>query len=311
MAIEELKKEAEKLKVKFDDNTSEEDLKKAIDTRKQELDNDISYWKDQATKWETEAKQAFIKRDQFKKDRDKLDSTIKDLQDSMSGMIKSEELTAKEKELDQLKKWKDEFDKEQEKKELESKTEVERLQIQLRKTEESFEEKVKEAMKSIEDTRKKEREEFEKLREEANSLRMNGLKAEIVTISSKLNAFNPSQIYSLLKDKFVYVANLNKYAHQVRDERGKLIDEMSVEEYVKEFLGKEENENLVKSKINVTSLHTDKETRTEHKLTTTDFNPKDPEIIRKAELESMTPERYIQKILIPQKQRRDKFNKKE
>jgi hypothetical protein len=307
--MEKLKAEAEKLKVKFDENTPEEDLKKAVDTRKKELESDINYWKEQATKWETEAKTAFLKRDQFKGDREKLSTTIKDLQEDMKGMVKSEELTTKTKELEQLQKFKDEFDKEKEAKELENKTEVERLQIEIRKKEESFQKMIDDKMKDIEESRKKDKEAFDKLKEEAKSLRMNGLKAEIVTASAKLNVFNPSQIYSLIRDKFVYDGNLNKYTHQIRNESGKLVDEMSVDEYVKEFLGREENENLVKSKINSDSLNTDKETKGDHKLTSNDYNPKDPEIIRKAELESMTPERYIQKVLIPQKNYRNRGKK--
>ena len=99
---------------------------------------------------------------------------------------------------------------------------------------------------------------------------------------------------------------------------------MTVEEYVKEFLSDEENENLVRSPAK-NSFHTDKhkkpddktdkkkdkDQKTDDKEEFGDFDPEDPEIVRKADLEDMTPERYIKVVLQPQAKAKARLNKSE
>jgi len=72
---------------------------------------------------------------------------------------------------------------------------------------------------------------------------------------------------------------------------------MSVSEFLEDFLSKEENENLIKSKMNTGSFQTDKNKTDDKKTSSGKYNPKDPEIIKEAADRNMTPERYIKVVL--------------
>jgi len=306
MSLEDLKKKAELLGVTVKDDATEESLTDEIATKEKELESDVNYWKEQATKWESEAKKAFSKRDEFKRNKETLANQIKDLEGKLSGMVPSTDKENLEKEIKELRKFKKDIDDEQTKKDLENKTEVERLRIQMEKQEktirEEFDEKLTALMQAKETTEK----DLENIRNEAETLRLHKLESEIIKEASKLNAWSADQIFSLTKDKFIFDKNLNKFIHQIKDEKGKLLDEMSVKEYIENFLGKEENENLIKSKVNTSSLNTDKD-KTIHNPKPSDlgkFNPKDPKIVQDAFVNSMTPEMYIKNVLMPYHEKR-------
>jgi hypothetical protein len=227
----------------------------------------------------------------------------------MENMIPSTEKEELDEEHNKLKKFKSDIDKAEEEKELAQKTEVERLELKMKKQEQSFQEQLDTKMKDIMGEQETTKKELAETREEAKKLRFHGLEAEIIREASKLEAWNPQQIFLLTRDKFTYDKDLGKFSFQERDERDKLVDELSVSEYLKDFLNKEENENLIKSKVNTSSFKSE-EDKTKHTKTTADlgkFNPKDPDIIKNAELNSMTPERYIKVVMIPKaKLREDK-----
>jgi hypothetical protein len=303
-----LKEVAKSLNIEFDEGIEEVDLQKLIDDKKEELESDIEHWKKEATKWETEAKTAFKKRDTFKTDRDRLSGKIKELETSMDNMIPSTEKEELDEELSKLKKFKSEIDKAEEEKELAQKTEVERLELQMKKQEKSFQEQLDTKIKDIMGEQEVTKKELAETREEAKTLRFHGLEAEIIREAAKLDAWNPQQIFLLTRDIFTYDKDLGKFSFQDRDERDKLVDEMSVPEYLKDFLSREENENLIKSKVNTSSFKSEDD-KTKHTTSKGDlgkFNPKDPEIIKSAELNSMTPERYIKVVMIPKEKLRNK-----
>jgi len=312
--MDKLKKRANELGLKFDDDVSEEDLKKLVEDKEKELESDIDYWKKEAEKWQDEAKKAFGKRDQFKGDRDKLADKIKEMEKSMKTMIPSDEKDALKEELDELKKFKEDYDKEREEEELKNKTEVERLQLQIDKQAREFQKQLDSFKTKAEEIKSTKDEELEKSRNEINQLRFSKLESEIVREAADLNAWRPSQIYLLTKDKFTYDPDLGKFTYQKRGANNKLEDEMSVKEYLTDFLGQEENENLIRSKANPNSFQTHKDKPKDKSTDLGDlggFDPKDEEIVKQADFAGMTPERYIKIVKIPQKVHREKMAGKE
>ena len=305
------KERAKELGIDFTDETSEEELKTLISEKEKELESNVEYLKKELDKYRNEAKKAFEKRDQFKQDRDKLSTKIKDMEDSMKKMVSSGEKTQLEEELKELKKFKNEYDAKKEEEELKNKTEVERLELQIEKKEKDFSNQVtslREQLDAILDESKKKE---QKTAEEIKRLRTHTLKADIMEVAAKKNAFSPTQIFKLTKDDFTYDEDLDKYTWQKRGSGGKLEDEKTVEEYISDFLGNPENENLIKSDANTKSFNTGNEKNTKIKdkdlKTSKEFNPKDERIKLDAQKFGMEVEDYISKILIPQ---REKFNKR-
>lgn len=305
------KERAKELGIDYNDDISEEELSNLISEKEKELETDVEFLKKELDKYRVEAKKAFDKRDQFKKDRDKLSTKIKDLENSMKNMISSDEKTQMEEELKELKEFKKDYDKKQEEKELKNKTEVERLELQLNKKETEFSSQVqslREQLDSILDESKKKE---QKSAEEIKRLRTHALKADVMEVAAQLDAFSPMQIFKLTKDDFTYDSDLDKYTWQKRDSSGKLEDEKTVKEYIEDFLKSSENENLIKSKANTKGFDTKfdtKNTKVKNDMKTSkEFDPKDPKIISDARFHNLDPEEYISKMLIPQ---REKFNKR-
>ena len=306
------KERAKELGIDFTDETSEEELKTLISEKEKELEgSDIEYLKKELDKYRNEAKKAFEKRDQFKQDRDKLSTKIKDMEDSMKKMVSSDEKTQLEEELKELKKFKNEYDAKKEEEELKNKTEVERLELQIEKKEKDFSNQVTSLREQLDNILNESKKKEQKTAEEIKRLRTHTLKADIMEVAAKKNAFSPMQIFKLTKDDFTYDEDLDKYTWQKRGSGGKLEDEKTVEEYISDFLSNSENENLIKSDANTKSFNTnvDKNTKTKDRdlKTSKEFNPKDERIKLDAQKNSMEVEDYISKILIPQ---REKFNKR-
>lgn len=308
MALEERAKE---LGIEVTDDISQEELQTLITTKEKELENsDIEYLKKELEKYKTEAKTAFKKRDQFKEDREKLANKIKEMESNMKNMIPSDEKTRLEEELADLREFKAKQDKEEEEKELKNKTELERERLARDKDAQKFQEQVNAFKAQLENISQEFTKEKEKNKEEVQKLRLRSLKADIIEEAAKHDAYNPTQIFRLTKDDFTYDKDLDKFTYQKWD-GGKLQDEMSVSEYISDFFSREENENLIKSKVNTSSFKTDKD-KTQDKASIDElggFNPKDPDIIKKAEFNSMEPERYIKVVLMKNKKLQERLSK--
>ena len=132
------------------------------------------------------------------------------------------------------------------------------------------------------------KEKDDKLIEEAKkteTANKRALKGSIIESAAKHEAYNPNQIFQILKDDFEYDADLDKYVYFVKDDKGKLKDELSIDEYVSKYLEDDGNSNLVKSKVNTDGLHTDN--NPSNRTNTSDkkrgkYDPKNKEFILEA-----------------------------
>ena len=294
MERSELEKSAKELDVSFDEKTSEEDLIKLVDDKKQqgEKESDVDYWK-------SEAKKIIEQRDNAKKDKNTLKRKVDELEGKLKSSIDFSAHDTLKSELDGLKTYKTTVEKEKEEAELAKLDEVERLKIRAVKEKEEFEKRlVDERTKATSNIQKQLdelKEEFSDSLKQVESLRGSKLESEI--IKSAKNAIEPSHVFKLLKSDFEYDPSLGKFIHSVRDSKNKITDEIGVDEYVKNFLGKKENDYLVRSDANRSSLHT-RSTTADQTIHTKigDYDPKDPNLIADAQRKHLKIEDYM-KIL--------------
>jgi len=261
MKIEELKEKAEKLEIEVKDDSTEEDLEKAISAKEKELEekekeNDAEYWKSEAKKHQEEAKKAYESRDTSKQERRRLQNKIDDLEKKMGSSPDPEEVKSIKEELKDLKEFKKEVDEQREAEELKNKSEVEKAEARFNKELEN----IKKKMEDSEVTRRKEIEELsDKLKskdKDIASLRSFKLENEIRDVATKLKAINPAQIVRILKGDFEYNDDLDKYEHFGKDSKSGKTIEKTVEERVTEFLEDPENDNLVRSDANSKGMET-------------------------------------------------------
>lgn len=280
-----LKKKADDLGIEYSSDVEKDTLETLITDREEELNNDINHLREQLEFQKKESKKAFSKRDTALADKRRLSQQIKDLESDEEDEGDTEELKSLKEELDGLKEYKKTTEDAIEARELETLTQVERDKLHLEKELRSF----KDRFNTLEESVGQEREDSKKTLEDAtkriSSLRTHGLEAEIIKAAHKSNAWNADQIVTLTKPFFTYDEQLDKYTHLERDDRNKIVDELSVVEYIKNFLGKEENENLIKSDVKETFDFKKGETDTKTKFTSKsgEYNIKDPKLIEEAD----------------------------
>jgi hypothetical protein len=242
-----LKKKADELKIEYTEDTEKETLEILITEREEELSKDADYLKEQLNFQKAEAKKAFIKRDTALADKRRLSQKIKELEDKEG--VSTGDYDSLKSELEALKKFREEAEAAADLKAQEGLNQTERDKLQLEK---EFR-KLQDDFASFKNTSSQEREDSNKILEDANkrisSLRTHGLEADIIKSAHKNNAWNADQIVNLTKGFFTYDEQLDKYTRLERDEQGKIIDELSVSDYITSFLGKEENENLIKADV--------------------------------------------------------------
>ena len=299
MDRKELEKLAEKFGVKFTDETSDEELLEAVEAaqKKAKKDKDPEFL-------ESELKKVIAQRDAIKKERRAFKAKIDQLKKELEGKADPEELKKLREELEELKNFKTMIDKEKEEEELKKLDEIDRIKVRAQKEKERLE-KEKEELKEtltqefqsqLDDIKK----ELESSKKHIQGLRKHRLESEIIKVASKKKAIKPEAIFRMLKDEFEYDPDLDKFIHPVRDKKGKLVDEKDVDEFVSEFLDDEENDYLISADVNKTGLKTKQtQTQTQTKTKTStpksdEYDPNDPEIIKRAEEESMSVEAYIE-----------------
>lgn len=295
MERKELETKATELEIEFDDKTSDDDLNKAITDKEKKIEEDE---KNNDTEYlRGELKKVISQRDAAKGDKRKLQKKIDALESKVADLPDSDALDSLKKELKELKKFKEDAEEEARRKEEEAMDEHEKEKIRLKREIQTEKDKAEEQKSEFEKQFEKLNERLDGLASDNENLRTDNLGAKIIEAAAKNDAFNPSQIVSLVKDKFTYDNTLGKFVHHKRDEKGKIVDELSIPEYVKEFLSIEENENLVKSKIVTKGMETKEthDTKTDKfkKKPGDKYNPKDEDLIRRAELKGLSVEDYI------------------
>lgn len=291
MDREALEKQAKKLNISFTEDTTDDELSALIvDAEKKAEDNnkDKDYWI-------SEAKSAFEARDQAKKDARKLKEKLQELEDQLKTAPNKEEYDELKKSIKDLKTFKEEADKKLEEEELKKKTDIERAEINFSKKMEEFENRMKESLSSKEEELKKVADNLNKKDEVIKNLRKSTLKTQIMEAASRFNAYNPIQIVGLLQSEFNYDENLDKFSKEVKKD-GKLIDLVTVEDRVKEFLSDPINDNLVKTKVKTDGLdvndsktfNKDKDKDKSQDDETKIYDPNDTDLIARAEEEGFS-----------------------
>jgi hypothetical protein len=292
---EELLTEAEELEIEVDDHKDEESLQKAVDEKKAELekkkekDADPEFWK-------SEAKSAFEIRDKAKKENRTLKNKIKNLEEKLDNTVDKDKVDELQEQLDTLLEEKKKREDEEEEKRLEKADEAERVKIQEKKKRDALESDFDKKMKDFEEKFNKATERLETQSKEIVTLRRAKLSNEIRDYAAEGGAYNPRQIDKLLSADAEYDKDTDSFYFPVYDEKGKLTDELSVKEKVKEFLEDPDNDNLVESKVNKGGTGHKKAEMgkpSEKKPKPGEYDPKDPDIIKEAERRDMKPETLI------------------
>jgi len=192
------------------------------------------------------------KPDDYKAQIDALKKEIEDLK-KQAGESKEQDvlkpilskLEAFEQKLSILERLEEERKRKEEEEILKSLSETERLKYELKRKEEQME-KLK---KELEESFGKKAQELEaklKLYEEEKARLMQAAaKARALEAATRFGAYNPEQVYLLIKDLLVPGEDGEVYA-RVRDASGEYVQQ-PLEEFLKDFLSREENKNLVKA----------------------------------------------------------------
>ena len=245
---QELIDKAKELNLDLEDYDNEEDLQEAIDEKEDEDSDDLDAVKEKLEFQKEEAKKAFKARDTAKKDARKIkgklseqEKTLKDLQKKLEAAPDMTEFKALQEKMVEIQDAADEkalskMDDAQ-KAEVRFNKKLEEFNTKLETTEESFSKKLSETEAKL-----------AKSQTEITDLRKIRLGAEIVTEAVKGGAYNPDQIKKILESDFNYDKDLETFTSVERNDKGKIVDELSVKERVKQFLDDPDNDNLVKSK---------------------------------------------------------------
>lgn len=290
---EKLKEKAEDLEIEIKDDMSDDEVTDLIKAKEAEKN------KEPKTYSEDEFKKSVASRDKAKKEMRKFRDQVSSLETQLEEAATSDEVKALKDELKTLQDFKKEKEEKEEEERNKNLDDKDKLKIR-------FDKQMTELQNEI-DTIKKSKKEVEDTIEENNKaaevriekLRMKTLRADIVEEASKFDVYSTSQVFRLIKEDFEYDKEMDEFVHIVRDKRGKVVDEVNVDEYVKDFLKDEANENLLRSKVNKTSMQSNKHKGTKEKSKNGGFNPEDPSIVRNARNNNMTPEQYIRRVLIP------------
>lgn len=292
-----LRDRAKKLGIEFEDNITDDELKKLVEAKEKELEDEQKKKLDDVDYLKKELKEAIEKRDAAKGDKRKLQSKVDELEAALKDAPTKDDFASLKKELEDLRKFKQQIDEEQEKQRLEKMSAEEREKVKRDKEKSEFDAKMQQLQEMID----KEKAEKERIKQEGEekvkSLRRVGLENEILKSAKKYNALRPDQIVKLVKDEFDYDESEEKFVKNIK-EGGKLKDILSVDDFIKDFLSKEENDNLVEAKV-VKGMGMDKtKSGDSTTITSKKYDPKDPTIIRNAELANYTPEQYIENVLM-------------
>lgn len=284
-----IKAKAKELGIEITDEMTDDEIKALVEAKEEELKNknkDPEYL-------ENELKKVIAQRDAAKKERRALQNKIKEFEEKMKSLPPSDELTKMKEEYEALKEFKTQVEKEREEKELAQKTELERTQIQFKKEMESLQEQFNKQLEELGSKVKEKEEILQKKDNKIATLRTYRLEREIIENASQ-KAYNPKQVVKLLRDGFEYDENLDKFYYPVYDQSGKMVDELTIEDRVKQFLDDPENDNLVRSDANTNSMHTKPADDPSKRTYSGVYNPNDPKIKEEAAAHNMDPKDWVE-----------------
>lgn len=248
---QELIDKAKEFDLDLEDYDNAEDLQEAIDEAQEKADaenDDIDSVKEKLEFQKAESKKAFDARDKAKKDARRIkgklseqEKTLKDLQKQLEAAPDMKEFKALQEKMQTIQ---DEADE----KALAKMDDAQKAEVRFNKKLEEFNKKLESTEQSFSKKLEETEAKLAKSETEISDLRKVRLGAEIVTEAVKGGAYNPEQIKKILEGDFKYDKDLEIFTSVERNEKGKIVDELSVKERVQQFLGDSDNDNLVKSK---------------------------------------------------------------
>uniref|UniRef100_A0A6M3JNL0 Uncharacterized protein n=1 Tax=viral metagenome TaxID=1070528 RepID=A0A6M3JNL0_9ZZZZ len=280
MKREDLEKRAKELVVEFDETTTDDELAKLI---KDVEDLDTT---DTAT-IKKQLEDAIKRRDTALRDRRDMKKKLDTLQSDLEGRPSKEEYTTLKEQIDSLTTFKKQIEEEIETKKLESLDEVAKAKLRADKAEKEKDVKYQEGLNTATTKFQAQVDElttkltgYEK---QVGMLRTTSLENEIIKAAVKHKAIEPSHIVKMLRNEFTFDADVGRFFNYVRDEKGNIAKEVEVDEYITDFLAKEENDYLISENVNRTSLrfqdtNKDKDIRV-NLSKNTKYDPKSPTVV--------------------------------
>jgi chromosome segregation ATPase len=244
---QELIDKAKELDLDLEDYDNEEDLQEAIDDAEEGAD-DLDSVKEKLEFQKSEAKKAFDARDKAKNDTRRIRGKLSDQEKTISSMQKKLDAAPDMEKFNEQQAKLDKLIEEADEKAMSKMDDAEKAEVRFNKKMEEFDAKLEASEtsfgKKLADTKK----ELEDSKQEITDLRKVRLGAEIVTEAAKGGAYNPDQVKKILESEFKYDKELETFTSVERNDKGKIVDELTVKETVKKFLDDPDNDNLVKSK---------------------------------------------------------------
>lgn len=180
------------------------------------------------------------------RDRDKAKEKMKSLEEQLSELNKKissvppeDELAKMKEDLEALRTYREEMEKKKQEAELKDKSESERLKIQLDSIQNEYQTKLKDLEGKLQNTQATYEEKLQKREEKLNKLSIKVLEGRIMKVAIEEKAYSPEQIVLMTKHLFRKNDEGEFYA---LNNKGK---EVTVEEFIAEFLNDEKNSNLV------------------------------------------------------------------
>jgi hypothetical protein len=291
MVREQLETQAAELGVEFDENVSDDDLSSKIAEKTTDTEDDPEYYK-------SELKKVISQRDKEKSEKRKLQNKMNELEAKMKDTPNSSEYETLKQSFEELKAFKEEQEKKQEEEEMKNKSEFERAEIAYKKQIKEMQEKFQSDFEKLQ-TQLQERESILKEKDlKIEQSRKIGLERDILEFAHKYKALNPQQVVKLLSPDFTYDDNLEKWV-VLKKEKGKIVDEMDINDYVKSFLEDKSNENLVRATVNNDgSGHHENPSVKPTAGKTGSYDVNDAKLKKEAEMRSMKVEDYIDVLKI-------------
>lgn len=299
-----LEEAARNLGIDFSEDTSDDDLQKLIEEADDNFDSDNSdpeYLKGEMKKAIEARDKAKKEKRKFKEDLDKTKKEMQELQSKIEGMPDGETLTQLKKELKELKEYRQTVEEEKRQAEEANMDEIGKLKARLERKEKETEDLVTKTRSEVEGIFKSQLEEAQgKLSSYENivsSLRKSKLEGDVIKAAHANKAIKPADIFRMVKDDFEFDAEEGKFYHYARDKKGNIVDEKDVDEYVKGFLSKEDNDYLVEASVRGNSFHSnqssgDSKDRKSFKGSRK-YDPKDATVKKQAEEIGLSVEDWI------------------
>ena len=180
------------------------------------------------------------------RDRDKAKEKMKSLEEQLSELKKKissvppeDELNKMKEDLTALREYREEMEKKKQEAELKDKSESERLKIQLDSMQNEYQTKLKDLEETLQNTQSEFERKIQEREEKLNKLSTKVLEGRIMKVAIEEKAYSPEQI--VLMTKHLFRKNDDGEFYAINN-KGK---EVTVEEFIAEFLKDERNSNLV------------------------------------------------------------------